>query len=169
MTAEQRLTTVEGDLEVVKHLLVSAASYAESANQKLDSLTTAQNRTQTQLDQLTQSQSRFDQSLSALAGNQVEERDKRLELKEDLEILYRTVQQSGNNIEQVTKQVDQLTRQVDQLTKQVDQLTQNLTASVQDLVGTIGRLADDAALDRAEMQRIWNYLLHQSGNGNGSQ
>lgn len=140
MTSEQRLTAVEGDLEVVKQLLVSLA--------------TAQNRTQTQLDQLTQHQSRFDQSLDALAGNQAEERDKRLELREDLEILYQTVQQTSTNVEQ--------------LTERVDQLTQNLNASVQDLVGTIGRLADDAALDRAEMQRIWNYLLHQSRNGNGS-
>jgi len=92
-----------------------------------------------------------------LASNQIAEREARLSLREDLEILYQTVQLSG----------DSTNRAVSQLTERVDQLTQELTASVQDLVGMIGQLANDAATDRAEIRRIWEYLLHQSTNGSG--
>ncbi|MDF5740319.1 MULTISPECIES: hypothetical protein [unclassified Nostoc] len=52
MTNAQRLDHVEDELETVKRLLVSAASYAESANRRLDELTIKQDRTQSQLDQL---------------------------------------------------------------------------------------------------------------------
>ncbi|MHC5775831.1 hypothetical protein [Nostoc sp.] len=52
MTNAQRLDHVEDELETVKRLLVSTASYAESANRRLDELTIKQDRTQSQLDQL---------------------------------------------------------------------------------------------------------------------
>lgn len=66
MTLEQRLNTVETDLETVKQLLVSAASYAESANEgldrltvRIDELTTAQSQSQTQLYQLSERVEQF--------------------------------------------------------------------------------------------------------------
>ncbi len=49
---DQRIDTIEDELETVKRLLVSAASYAESANQGLERLTERQDRTQAQLDRL---------------------------------------------------------------------------------------------------------------------
>lgn len=49
---DQRLDTIEDELETVKRLLVSAASYAESANQGLERLTERQDKTQAQLDRL---------------------------------------------------------------------------------------------------------------------
>ncbi|PHM07118.1 hypothetical protein [Nostoc sp. 'Peltigera malacea cyanobiont' DB3992] len=53
MTNAQRLDHVEDELETVKRLLVSTASYAESANRRLDELTIKQDRTQSHLDELT--------------------------------------------------------------------------------------------------------------------
>lgn len=85
-----------------------------------------------------------------MVSNQVAEREARLALREDLEILSQTVQRSGGNTDRA-----------------ISRLTQDLTASVEDLVGMIGQLANDAAADRAEIRRIWDYLLHQSGNGSG--
>lgn len=92
MTTEQRLNNVEDDLESVKKLLASAARYAESANQKLDrlsdrvdSLTTAQNRTQAQLDQLG---FRVDQLVASQAQTQTQ-------------------------LDQLTQKVDQLAERVD--------------------------------------------------------
>ena len=76
------MTTVTRDeFETVKELLVSAARYAESANQKLDQvaeqqkvnteaiwqLQTAQDRTQSQLDQLSATQTQTQKQLDQLA------------------------------------------------------------------------------------------------------
>jgi len=169
MTTEQRLTTVENDLESVKTLLASAARYAESANRGLDQLTVTQTQTQAQLDrlggrvdQLVESQAqansrldRIERVLDTLVSNQATEREARLALREDLEILYQTVQRSGENTD----------RAISQLTERVGQLTQDLNANIEDLVGMIGQLAQEAAQDKAEIRRIWQYLLRQAGNG----
>jgi chromosome segregation ATPase len=47
-----RLTRLEDEFETVKQLLVSAASYAESANRRIDRLSDRQDATQRQLDGL---------------------------------------------------------------------------------------------------------------------
>ncbi|MEH2388207.1 MAG: hypothetical protein V7K14_21030 [Nostoc sp.] len=52
MTNTQRLDNVENELETVKQLLVSTASYAESSNSRLDRLVERQDLTQRQLDGL---------------------------------------------------------------------------------------------------------------------
>ena len=136
---------------------------------RIDQLAESQAQTQVQLNQLVESQAqafvrldRIDRALDTLASNQVAEREARLALREDLEILYQAVQLSEGSTDRA---ISQLTERVDQLTERVNQLTQGLTTSVQDLVGMIGQLANDAAQDRAETRRIWEYLLYQSGNG----
>ncbi|MCC5626551.1 hypothetical protein [Nostoc sp. CHAB 5715] len=52
MSNAQRLDNVENDLETVKQLLVSTASYAESADKRIDRLVERQDLTQKQLDGL---------------------------------------------------------------------------------------------------------------------
>jgi chromosome segregation ATPase len=47
-----RLNKIEDEFETVKQLLISAASYAESANKRIDRLTEKQDITQRQLDGL---------------------------------------------------------------------------------------------------------------------
>ena len=52
MSNAQRLDNVENDLETVKQLLVSTASYAESSDKRIDQLVQRQGLTQKQLDGL---------------------------------------------------------------------------------------------------------------------
>ncbi|HYX16362.1 MAG TPA: hypothetical protein VE944_18730 [Nostoc sp.] len=52
MSNAQRLDNVENDLETVKQLLVSTASYAESSDKRIDQLVQRQDLTQKQLDGL---------------------------------------------------------------------------------------------------------------------
>ncbi|MEH2317416.1 hypothetical protein [Nostoc sp.] len=52
MSNAQRLDNVENNLETVKQLLVSTASYAESADKRIDRLVERQDLTQRQLDGL---------------------------------------------------------------------------------------------------------------------
>ncbi|MEO0686679.1 MAG: hypothetical protein AAFY76_16970 [Cyanobacteria bacterium J06649_11] len=47
------------------------------------------------------------------------------------------------------------------------ELTQEINASVADLVSMIGQIAETGEENRQEIRRIWEYLLGQSGNGNG--
>lgn len=166
MTTEQRLTTVENDLETVKALLMSAARYAESANRgfdrltvKVDDLTAIQDRTQAHLDQLG---SRFDQLVESQT--------------------------------RTTAQLDQLTQKVDQLTDRVDNFVyhaQRLFTALGDRLVPIKGQTDrfepvikmlarnyeaqqsqlqefqittNASLERID--RILDYLLKQSGSSN---
>lgn len=70
MTKEQRLDRVEDDLAVVRQLLTSAATYAESANrrldrvgEKLDQAVSRQDATDTQIAQLLVAQTATDAKL----------------------------------------------------------------------------------------------------------
>ena len=66
MTNAQQLDHVEDELETVKRLLVSTASYTESANKRLEQLTIKQDRTQSHLDELTIKQDRTQSHLDQL-------------------------------------------------------------------------------------------------------
>ncbi len=61
----------------------------------------------------------------------------------------------------LTERLDRLTERVDRLTEN-QQITQNLATQMGAL--TL-QLARDSETDRAEIRRIWEYLLSQSGNG----
>jgi tetrahydromethanopterin S-methyltransferase subunit G len=98
----------------------------------------------------------IERSLDALAGNQVAERDSRLQLHDDLEILYQIVQQTDHSVNSLSERLDQLTGQIDRLTSNQSQMTQLFIQSVQ-----------RNEQDRAEIRRIWEYLLSQRTNGHG--
>ncbi|MEG3879304.1 hypothetical protein QT972_18285 [Microcoleus sp. herbarium7] len=112
----------------------------------------------------------IERSLEALAANQVAERDSRLQLHDDLEILYQIVQRTDRSVDlladrfgEVTDKFNQLTGRVDQLTTKVDRLTDNQIQMTQLFVQSVQR----GEQDRAEIRRIWEYLLGQQQNGNG--
>jgi hypothetical protein len=148
------MTTVTRDeFETVKELLASAARYAESANQLID-------RTQQQLDSLALSQreasDRTQQQLDALAVAQLEERDQRLALREDHEILFQAVQQANRTIAENTKQLNATIYGL------AEQLEQQAQLAEQD--------RNQAAIDRAEFRSTVTQLLQvltQQMNGNG--
>jgi len=82
---------------------------------------------------------RIERILDNLATNQINERESRLALREDLEILYQTVRQSAETTD----------RAISQLTTAIE------------------HLAENSQEDRAEIRRIWEYLMAQGKNGHG--
>ncbi|MEL6500581.1 MAG: hypothetical protein AAFQ23_04140 [Cyanobacteria bacterium J06623_1] len=70
---------------------------------------------------------------------------------------------------QITLQnnIDVMTQTVAQNSTTCRELTQEINASVADLVSMIGQIAETGEENRQEIRRIWEYLLGQSGNGNG--
>ncbi|MEI2582369.1 hypothetical protein [Scytonema sp. PRP1] len=71
-------------------------------------------------------------------------------------ILLQTAQQQQVN----TSALAQLTAKVDGLTEEVDSLRDIVMHSIQNA-------ESDRTLFQAEIRRIWEYLLGQSGNGRG--
>lgn len=120
---------------------------------------------------------RIERSLEALAGNQVAERDSRLKLHDDLEILYQIVQRTDRSVDlladrfgEVTDKFVQLTERLDQLTTKVDRLTDNQSRLTQLFVQSVQLREQDQAIVRdnqTEIRRIWEYLLSQQSNGHG--
>lgn len=125
---------------------------------------------------------RIERVLDTLASNQLAERDARLAIREDLEILYQTIravadnseadrQQSNRGVANLAGHLDRLAVGVTQLVAQTEQLAQGqqtLQAGLDNLAGLVVRLAQDAATDRAEIRRIWEYLEgQQRSQGNG--
>ncbi|MUH00085.1 hypothetical protein F7734_50560 [Scytonema sp. UIC 10036] len=87
-------------------------------------------------------------------------------------ILERVANQQQTN----TAAIAQLTTKVEQNTTAIAELRNELQESISHLVGVIGDFVEEAHNDReqaktdrqawqAEIQRIWEYLLRQSGNG----
>lgn len=62
--------------------------------------------------QTVQRQALVDRQLDALAANQLEERDRRLELREDLEILEQRLMQTQNQIDAIAAQLQVLTADI---------------------------------------------------------
>ncbi|MGI2904021.1 6-aminohexanoate hydrolase [Tolypothrix sp. VBCCA 56010] len=128
MTTEQRLDRVENDLDAVRQLLASAATYAESGARrfdqlsvKVDNLTTAQNRTQVQLDllgsrvdDLTTAQNRTQVQLDLL-GSRVDDlttAQNRTQVQLDL---------LGSSIDDLTTAQNRTQTQLDQLSGKLDE------------------------------------------------
>jgi len=102
---------------------------------------------------MTERLDRIERILDNLATNQINERESRLSLREDLEILYQVVRQSGENTD----------RAINHLTEQVD----NLTVAVEHLVENAQQDREQMRIMQAEIQQIWEYLVGQKTNGYG--
>jgi uncharacterized protein YceH (UPF0502 family) len=109
---------------------------------------------------MTERLDRIERILDNLATNQINERESRLSLREDLEILYQVVRQSGENTDRA---INHLTEQVDNLTGRVD----NLTVAVEHLVENAQQDREQMRIIQAEIQQIWEYLMGQKTNGYG--
>jgi peptidoglycan hydrolase CwlO-like protein len=123
---------------------------------------------------MTERLDRIERILDNLATNQINERESRLSLREDLEILYQVVRQSGENtdraINHLTEQVNNLAEQVNNLAEQVDSLTgrvDNLTGAVEHLVENAQQDREQMRIMQAEIEQIWEYLMGQKTNGYG--
>ncbi|MFN6527609.1 6-aminohexanoate hydrolase [Nostoc sp. ChiSLP03a] len=184
MTNTQRLDHVEDELETVKRLLISTASYAESANRRLDELTIKQDRTQSHLDELTIKQDRTQSHLDELTIKQ----DRTQSHLDELTIKQDRTQ---SHLDQLEVRIDRVGAKVDQLSDRVDSFityTQRLftkagseieetkarTERLEALMLKLDRnfeeqksqfqefqLTTGAALERID--RVLDYLLRQQG------
>lgn len=178
MTTEQRLDRVETEFATIRQLLISAATYAESANRRIDDLSIKQDRTQIMLDELGAKQDRTQIMLDELGAKQ----DRTQIMLDEL----------GIKQDHTQTQLDQLGIRVDQLSSRVDEFifhTQRLfnkaggeieetkarTERLEALMLKLDRnyeeqksqfqeyqLTTNAALERID--RVLDYLLRQSGN-----
>ena len=85
-------------------------------------------------------------------------------------ILLQTAQQQQTNttaIAQLTEQQQANTTAIAQLTAKVDGLTEEVDSLRDIVMHSIQNAESDRTLFQAEIRRIWEYLLGQSGNGRG--
>ncbi|MEH2279265.1 MAG: 6-aminohexanoate hydrolase [Nostoc sp.] len=142
MTNAQRLDYVEDELETVKRLLVSTASYAESANRRLDELTIKQDRTQSHLDQLG---ARVDQ-----VGGKVDQLSDQVD--SFITHTQRLFTKRGAEIEETKARTERL----EALMLKLDRNFEEQKSQFQEFQLTTG-----AALERID--RVLDYLLRQQG------
>jgi chromosome segregation ATPase len=178
MTTEQRLDRVETEFATIRQLLISAATYAESANRRIDELGAKQDRTQIMLDELGAKQDRTQIMLDELGAKQ----DRTQIMLDEL----------GAKQDRTQTQLDRLGMRVDQLSSRVDEFifhTQRLfnkaggeieetkarTERLEAIMLKLDRnyeeqksqfqeyqLTTNAALERID--RVLDYLLRQSAN-----
>jgi chromosome segregation ATPase len=178
MTTEQRLDRVETEFATIRQLLISAATYAESANRRIDELGAKQDRTQIMLDELGAKQDRSQIMLDELGAKQ----DRTQIMLDEL----------GAKQDRTQTQLDRLGMRVDQLSSRVDEFifhTQRLfnkaggeieetkarTERLEAIMLKLDRnyeeqksqfqeyqLTTNAALERID--RVLDYLLRQSAN-----
>ncbi|MDM9581591.1 6-aminohexanoate hydrolase [Nostoc sp. GT001] len=156
MTNAQRLDHVEDELETVKRLLVSTASYAESANRRLDELTIKQDRTQSHLDELTIKQDRTQSHLDQLGArvDQIGEKVDQVSDQVDSFITHtqRLFTKAGSEIEETKARTERL----EALMLKLDRNFEEQKSQFQEFQLTTG-----AALERID--RVLDYLLRQQG------
>jgi len=102
--------------------------------------------------------------------------------EERLDRIERILEQTGTRLDQVAQQQQQLTSRFDSLVSETQRLFNRLgeqqsrtEAAVESLTDAVTRLTRNAEADRirwtqnqAEIRQIWEYLLGQQRNGNGS-
>lgn len=85
-------------------------------------------------------------------------------LKDEMSSLTRQVSQLTSGVNQLARTVDQLTETVDQLTGDVGLITDLMSQMVSHAQEDRARIREI----QEDNQRIWQYLLSQSGNGHNS-
>jgi predicted nucleic acid-binding Zn-ribbon protein len=149
MTNAQRLDHVEDELETVKLLLVSTASYAESANKRLEQLSIKQDRTQSHLDELSIKQDRTQSQLDQI-GVHVDQLSDRVD--SFITHTQRLFTKAGGEIEETKARTERL----EALMLKLDRSFEEQKSQFQEFQLTTG-----AALERID--RILDYLLRQQG------
>lgn len=174
---DQRLDAIEDELETAKRLLVSAASYAESANLGFERLTERQDRTTVQLDRLTERQDRTQAHLDQLSERQDRTQAQLDRLTVTVENISQKVDdltvaqaQSQSRMDEFVFQAQRLFTQSAERLIRVEGQTERLEALVQRLDRNYSaqqsqlqefQQTTGAALERID--RILDYLLRQQG------
>ena len=150
MTTEQRLDRVETEFATIRQLLISAATYAESANRRIDELGTKQDRTQIMLDELGAKQDRSQTQLDQL-GMRVDQLSSRVD--EFIFHTQRLFNKAGGEIEETKARTERL----EAIMLKLDRNYEEQKSQFQEY-----QLTTNAALERID--RVLDYLLRQSAN-----
>ena len=150
MTTEQRLDRVETEFATIRQLLISAATYAESANRRIDDLGIKQDRTQIMLDELGIKQDCTQSQLDQL-GMRVDQLSSRVD--EFIFHTQRLFNKAGGEIEETKARTERL----EALMLKLDRNYEEQKSQFQEY-----QLTTNAALERID--RVLDYLLRQSGN-----
>ncbi|MTJ33021.1 6-aminohexanoate hydrolase [Aphanizomenon sp. UHCC 0183] len=157
MTTEQRLDRVETEFATIRQLLISAATYAESANRRIDELGTKQDRTQIMLDELGTKQDRTQIMLDELGTKQDRTQTQLDQLSSRVdEFIFHTQRlfnKAGSEIEETKARTERL----EALMLKLDRNYEEQKSQFQEY-----QLTTNAALERID--RVLDYLLRQSGN-----
>ncbi|MBD2279589.1 MAG: 6-aminohexanoate hydrolase [Dolichospermum sp. DEX189] len=157
MTTEQRLDRVEAEFATIRQLLISAATYAESANRRIDELGTKQDRTQIMLDELGTKQDRTQIMLDELGTKQDRTQTQLDQLSSRVdEFIFHTQRlfnKAGSEIEETKARTERL----EALMLKLDRNYEEQKSQFQEY-----QLTTNAALERID--RVLDYLLRQSGN-----
>ena len=164
MTTEQRLDRVETEFATIRQLLISAATYAESANRRIDELGAKQDRTQIMLDELGAKQDRSQIMLDELGAkqdrtqtqlDQLGMRVDQLSSRVDEFIFHtqRLFNKAGGEIEETKARTERL----EAIMLKLDRNYEEQKSQFQEY-----QLTTNAALERID--RVLDYLLRQSGN-----
>ena len=164
MTVEQKVDQLDRDLAAVRQLLLSAATYAESANrginrvgEKLDQAVSRQDATDAKLDRLTEKVDEIAdaQFQSQTQLNQLTESQSQLNQRVDQFVYHaqRLFTQIGTKLENVEGQSERL----EALVQRLDRNHENQRAHLQEFQRTTS-----ATLERID--RVLDYLVGQSGN-----
>jgi DNA repair exonuclease SbcCD ATPase subunit len=164
MTTEQRLDRVETEFATIRQLLISAATYAESANRRIDELGTKQDRTQIMLDELGAKQDRSQIMLDELGAkqdrtqtqlDQLGMRIDQLSSRVDEFIFHtqRLFNKAGGEIEETKARTERL----EAIMLKLDRNYEEQKSQFQEY-----QLTTNAALERID--RVLDYLLRQSAN-----
>lgn len=105
------------------------------------------------LDRIEANVERISEQLAALADNQI--------------ALHNDVEAIATSQTALHREVEAMTQTVQQNSVTCTQLTQEMHSNVAELVSMMGYVAETGEENRQEIRRIWEYLLGQSGNGNG--
>lgn len=154
MTVEQRVDQLDSDLAAVRQLLLSTATYAESANRRID-------RVGEKLEQAVSRQDATDAKLDRIADAQLQSQIHLNQLNQRVDQFVDNAQrlftQIGTKLENVEGQAERL----EALVRRLDRNYESQRAQFQEF-----QLTTSATLER--MDRVLDYLLRQSDNG-GSQ
>ena len=164
MTTQQRLDRVETEFATIRQLLISAATYGESANRRIDELGTKQDRTQIMLDELGAKQDRSQIMLDELGAkqdrtqtqlDQLGMRIDQLSSRVDEFIFHtqRLFNKAGGEIEETKARTERL----EAIMLKLDRNYEEQKSQFQEY-----QLTTNAALERID--RVLDYLLRQSAN-----
>jgi chromosome segregation ATPase len=156
MTTEERLDRAETELAIIRQLLTSAATYAESGNrkfeqltEKVDDLTQTQNRTQAHLDQVITRQDATDTKLDQLSQ------------KVDNFVTHtqRLFNQAAGDIETTKSQAARL----EAILFKLDRNYAAQQSQLREFQQTTNLVLERIDTQQTEIRHIWEYLRHRNG------